>query len=85
MTIDRATNGWMLTAADGFTEVVQEHGTPEEAAAEMLRVVAEYLGPFGGRHSAQRVRIVIEPGDKHHDYHPQPCSDCECRCDPDVS
>ena len=51
----------------------------------LLWAIAEQLVSLGSRYDAKRLFIGYKPGDKHHDMHPKPCSECECGCDPDES
>lgn len=51
---------------------------------ELLLTVAETCCDLGSRYSAKRLTIGYKPGDKHHDLHPEPCSECECECDPPI-
>ena len=78
LTIYRARNGWTLEHEEA-AEVVEDDGVV------LLWVIADVLGITGTRYDAKRLFITYKPGDKHHDYHPLPCSRCECACDPDQS
>lgn len=70
VTIERATNGYVVTTDDGIRSVFAE---PEElgapcpeatAARNMLWYVNEVIGEPGSRHDEWRVSISLEPGDK---------------------
>lgn len=53
---------------DAETEevVYQESETDEiEAFADFLRFLDEHYGPTTSRYSPKRIRILVEPGDKH--------------------
>jgi len=89
--IHRAQNGWVITIpssedlADRI-EVVEEQGDPKVPEGYgLLNFLIEELGLQGNRRDAQRLYVDFRPGDKHHDAHYTPCSECVCQCDPDQS
>lgn len=48
---------------------------------DLMLELADILGVAGDKYDARRLSIGWAPGHKHHDYHPQPCAECECACD----
>ena len=77
-------NGWVLEDEpdeDGYVD----SESVERDDVDLLWSIAERLCNFGSRYDAQRLFIGRKPGDKHHDLHPKPCSECACKCDPDES
>lgn len=66
VTIRCAANGWIATDPEG-KEVLFEHDDRGEvlAFAELLRWIDDTIGPSTSRYSLERVRITLEPGDKH--------------------
>lgn len=91
--IKRARNGWVLTMPpemeDGLerVEVIEEHEDlrdPPEGV-NLLWAIIEELGLDSNAYDARRLYVGWKPGEKHHDVHPQPCDECECKCDPDQS
>lgn len=93
LTIDRARNGWVVTQPpegdpDVYTdtvEVIEEMERDAVAGEALLWYIIDALGLQGSRYDAKRLFVGTMPGDKHHDLHPQLCSKCLCRCDPDQS
>jgi hypothetical protein len=84
LTVYRARNGWILTFEDGQPDVIMEQDD-EVSGLTLLRAIQDHLGLMGSRYDAQRLVVTTGPGDKHHDLHPRPCSQCECGCVPDRS
>ncbi len=64
--IVRATNGWVMTQ-DGETYVVERDGSSAEVAQRLLWEVIELLGLSGSRYDAERVTVIMKPGDKYVD------------------
>jgi hypothetical protein len=87
MTITRVANGYIVKSDDGMDldEVEVVDGLDVEGGLTLLDTVINHFDLRGSRHDARRLVPRIEPGDKHHDYHPTPCKDCPCGCDPDQS
>ena len=81
--VARASNGYVVKSGDGADVIEDDPMMPQGAA--LLWSLIEVLGLDGSRYAAQRLYVGWRAGDKHHDYHPQPCSDCKCACDPDES
>jgi hypothetical protein len=86
--VESASNGYIVRIPPDDPEsaeqvILVEDTDPVTAAVRMLWEVNEAIGHVGGRHDSARVKISAPPGDKHHDFHPQPCAECACRCDPD--
>lgn len=74
--IEHVPNGFILKEADGQVMMViqePENVSDAEAAAEsgaaLLWEVIEYFGLYGNKYDAKRVRVVLEPGHCHNDYH----------------
>ena len=72
ITIESATNGWILKykcedePADVYVFNADDgHESEIKAFAHLLQVVKNLCGPQESRYSAHRVMIHIEPGDKH--------------------
>lgn len=65
--ITKVDNGFILKGED--CHAVYEEGEGEfgeiEAGVKMLWSVIEHFGIGGSRHDAKRLRVIIEPGDKH--------------------
>lgn len=90
LTITYAKNGWVLTEpADSpdrtDTVTVLEEDPTEVPGLALLWEIIDVLGLQGGRYDARRLWVGTQPGDKHHDLHPDPCAECECLCEPDRS
>ena len=83
LVVYRAGNGWLVKGYE-WDEVVEDDPR-EPRGAGLLWSLIEALGLEGSRYDARRIYVGLRPGDKHHDYHPGPCSECECKCDPDQS
>jgi len=79
ITIESVQNGWIVTEVDDLDDharpavrVIEESDDgPDEvdaaAVQNLLWLLIDLLGVGGSRYDAQRVRIVVEPGDKHGD------------------
>ena len=70
--ITRTVNGYIAHGSDGCSWVFEEaedgpQDTDPHAMARLLWHVIEYFGETGSRYDAARVRVVVEPGDKHSD------------------
>lgn len=76
--IYRVGTGWAIRFWDDSTQFAATDD-------ELLWNIAEVCCDLGSRYSAKRLRIAYVPGDKHHDYHPTKCSECECACDPEYT
>jgi hypothetical protein len=69
--IRRVRNGAVLrveaeSAEEGGEIVYQETDSDEiEAFADFLRHLLDHYGPTTSRYSPKRIRILVEPGDKH--------------------
>lgn len=88
LTITRVTNGWVVTEpADGEDDTVTviEEAFGDVRGLALLWEIMDTLGLQGSRYEAQRLSVDVKPGDKHHDLHPAPCAECECKCEPDMS
>ena len=73
--IKSATNGIILKCMDDGEEYVMQVGNNEvETFADFLRTLTDVYGPIDGRHEAQRIHIIVRPGDKHPDYNG--CPEC---------
>ena len=83
VSVARASNGYVVKSWDSADVIEDDPMMPQGTA--LLWALIEALGLAGSRHDAKRLYVGWKAGDKHHDYHPQPCSDCECACDPDES
>lgn len=80
LTVFRVAGNIIIRGYNNFIEMV-----PSDDPSTVMWAIAEQLVSLGSRYDAKRLRICMEPGDKHHDYHPKPCSECECQCDVDQS
>ena len=69
--IERTENGYVVQMPGSklaFEKPEFADLSPEpHTTARMLRAVVEYFGAAGTRYDAQRVRVVVEPGDKRED------------------
>lgn len=88
--IDSVRNGYVVHVLSKFNDKIEDTTVIEgedraETAVRMLTQINELIGYLGSRNDARCVFIGLRPGDKHHDFHPQPCSECACACDPDQS
>jgi hypothetical protein len=85
--IYRYSNGWLLKEQGAEPVIIEEreYGPDGRDPASLLWEISDILGLGGDRFDAKRLSIGYKPGDKHHDYHPKPCSECDCQCDPDQS
>lgn len=63
--IMRATNGWVLVYEDEVRVVASDAQESAATAQALLWEVIEMLDLAGSRYDAQRVRVVMEPGDKY--------------------
>ncbi len=71
LTITTTTNGYILKHFDGEVDlvaVVEDHGTEAEVQQRLLGMISELLGLEGSRHAAQRLYLVLAPGDKNHNF-----------------
>ncbi len=66
-------NGYILKC-EGDEFVVQECENEVEAFADFLRTITDAYGPQDGRHEAQRIHILVRPGDKHPNFNG--CPEC---------
>jgi hypothetical protein len=76
LTIDTVFNGYVLTApscdVDERTKVFEYREDSEldpdpQTVARLLYEIIETIGAYGSRHDKERVRVVVEPGDKYMD------------------
>ncbi len=75
--IKSITNGHILKCVDDDGEYVyQSRGDSSdvEAFADFLRELTDAYGPQDGRHEAQRIHVLVRPGDKHPDFNG--CPEC---------
>ena len=70
--IVRAANGFIVDGSacevpavfeDG--DDVNANGVDPDAFARLLDFITEYYGAVGSRYDARRIRVIVEPGDKH--------------------
>jgi len=65
MRIRQVSNGWIVEGEDTTVYSFDDEDTSRlEAFRYVLWEVVEQFGMVGSRHDAQRVRVVLEPGDK---------------------
>ena len=88
--VRRASNGfvvrgWKWDGDAHWADTLIEDDPANPASLRLLWEVIEQMGFTGSRHDAKRIFVGFRPGDKHHDLHPKPCAECECKCDPDQS
>jgi hypothetical protein len=75
LTIDRVENGYRMVYEDEDTIEALVFEEPENAekspdpqtVSRLLYEVIEHLGAFGSKYDKERVRVVVEPGDKYMD------------------
>lgn len=48
--------------------VTDDENSEHQAFASFLRYLTDQYGPSDGRHSDERIYIIVGPGDKHPDY-----------------
>lgn len=75
LTIERAANGYVVRGDDRDDLAVVVGATEEAQAAQQLLVeVNERIGHVGSRYDAQRVTVIVTPGDK---WSPGPGEACD--------
>ncbi|KKL72955.1 hypothetical protein LCGC14_2079750 [marine sediment metagenome] len=72
--IKSATNGFILKCEDDSELYVHQESDEVEVFADFLRLLCDAYGPQDGRYEAQRIHILVRPGDKHPDFNG--CPEC---------
>ena len=73
--IRSATNGCVLRCEDDGDEyVMQDCNNEVETFADFLRAILDAYGPVDGRYEAQRIHVLVKPGDKPPDFNG--CPEC---------
>ena len=72
--IKSATNGFILKCEDDGELYVHQEADDVEVFADFLRLLCDAYGPISSRYEAQRIYVIVQPGDKHPDYNG--CPEC---------
>jgi hypothetical protein len=73
LTVETATNGYLVTDDERSAPLVIGGHDPIDAAWELLAEINERIGVIGSRHAVRRVRVITLPGDK---WYPRDRNEC---------